>query len=1276
MAVVTGTNLLQEILDAQGITLSPLMEAALAARLQQAIDAGTDSNFQIAAVLASNPTINASVPEGEVPLTFIADVVGDAKTTIIDEPVEPIETTYTITSDVDSVDEGGTVTFTVTADEAVVEDTEVAYTLSGVDAADVDGELTGTVTILAGETAATFAVTLLEDAATEGDETLTATLEDGAAADVAVADTSMAPAQVLSIEPASTTIVEGNELVFTVTMDRAVDEDTVIRYQVQGVATDIAAAATPVDDLGVINGEVLIAADGDNPMIGTFSITPSSDGVTEGFEAFKVVLLNDDNTAGLSTANIVITDPANAGQSFTLTTSVDDFTGGAGDDTFTATDTTLTALDALDGGDGADVLKYTDVAGGKGIPGGVSISNIETITVRSSGAATIDLAAAAGVTGVSTLKSTQSAAATLTAADTTDIVVSGATGAITINGGNNVQVADATADMAIKVGAATANAGTITVTDSNQGTGTIDVDGGTDVSVTATTNATAAVVGGTVKIGVVTPATGTVTLEQNLNHNGEGGNLAGGAITVVGGTSVDVTVNATSTAKNDDSDNDIAIGAVDVTGDGTTSEVTVTQNATTTVVTTAAVPAIAETDTVTFKSMAAGDTLTTAGSGTLVFKAVAAMTAEEVAAAFTNLINSDTQSAGGPTAKGYFTGAFSPVWSSAEASGASVIFTANSDAETNVTWTHSVVANNPTIVNTPGTAAVAGDASTNAVTYGAVTIADDATAAIKTVTVDGYATASAINGTTVLDTLNLSNAAATVAMTVADTADTLALNLSAMGKTGDGNEAVLTFTAAPLTLNVTSTGDNYVDLTAAATKTLNVSGTGLLDVADIDLAALQTVKVSGTAGLSLYAGVADTVTSVDTTGTTGTVTASIQGDKATYAGGAGVDNVTVTNADTAISKALDLGASNDTLTLVGATVAVPTVVLKGGDGTDTLSIDTASAAALDGATTFAAQLDSFEHLFINDAGIGGENILLDNLGFTQLVSVAGSGATLTLSNLANNGTVNVVAAPTTGLTVVVKDADTGIADVLNVGLSADTGVLTAANVETVNLTVDADVTATLTADKATTVTLAGDSDLVLTDLKADGSTLVELVDGSAGYSGDLTMTADLADLVVKGGSGDDFLIADANDVALYGGDGDDILVVDSGLRVNLYGGEGADTFEINGSLTLDAYAVINGVTSGDVIQMNGANTFMSSKIALSVGADETLLNYANQAVDTLAEGEMGWFQRGGNTFIVQDVLGTDSTEFIAGEDMIIMLTGLVDLGAVASYNTNNSLEIA
>ena len=88
-----------------------------------------------------------------------------------------------------------------------------------------------------------------------------------------------------------------------------------------------------------------------------------------------------------------------------------------------------------------------------------------------------------------------------------------------------------------------------------------------------------------------------------------------------------------------------------------------------------------------------------------------------------------------------------------------------------------------------------------------------------------------------------------------------------------------------------------------------------------------------------------------------------------------------------------------------------------------------------------------------------------------------------------------------------------------------------------------------------------------------------------------------------------------------------------------------------------------------------------TKVALSVGADETLLNYANQATKLLAENEMGWFQRGGNTYIVLDQTaglansGGAADSFDNGVDQIIMITGLVDLGTGASFNVSNILEI-
>ena len=251
------------------------------------------------------------------------------------------------------------------------------------------------------------------------------------------------------------------------------------------------------------------------------------------------------------------------------------------------------------------------------------------------------------------------------------------------------------------------------------------------------------------------------------------------------------------------------------------------------------------------------------------------------------------------------------------------------------------------------------------VANGKVVIEDIATPVIKTITVDGYADASTIGVgagklTSALETLNLSNSALTAVpgtgalMTVADTAATLVLTVEKIGSVvvdpltnaAVVTTAVVTLTAAPTTLNVKSVGNNYVNLTAAATETLNVSGTGTLNASTTDLAALKTVKVTETAGLTLNAAVNNTVTSVDTTGTTGTVTVSINGDLATYAGGAGIDNVTIANPGTIISKAIDLGAGNDRLDLSAATPLIPTVTLEGGLGDGTILLKGRDPAGL------------------------------------------------------------------------------------------------------------------------------------------------------------------------------------------------------------------------------------------------------------------------------------------------------------------------------------------
>jgi len=103
-------------------------------------------------------------------------------------------------------------------------------------------------------------------------------------------------------------------------------------------------------------------------------------------------------TAKSAVDSALDTTPVVGSQTFSLTTSVDNLTGGSAADTFNATQTsggqqTLNTLDAIDGGDGADTLNVSlkaDVTPS-------SISSIETINVDATAAANFSLTNATGV---------------------------------------------------------------------------------------------------------------------------------------------------------------------------------------------------------------------------------------------------------------------------------------------------------------------------------------------------------------------------------------------------------------------------------------------------------------------------------------------------------------------------------------------------------------------------------------------------------------------------------------------------------------------------------------------------------------------------------------------------------------------------------------------------------------------------------------------------------------------------------------------------------------
>lgn len=702
---------------------------------------------------------------------------------------------------------------------------------------------------------------------------------------------------------------------------------------------------------------------------------------TKANDAAKVWLSTVTTDASLATATapaalattvntVAQTGLAETGTTQNLTVGIDTLTGTAGNDTFVgvinvpgggAADlTTLTSLDTINGGTGADTLLINALTDITSAPT-VTLNSIEAVTIRAAKAVNADISSWTGVEQF------------------------------------NITEANGVVDVA---------AGATTNINANlKSSGTIAVDGGKDVVVKV---ADVKVAGNTINVGQDVAAKGVVSVESTGTAAVAGPNVTLSNINVKGGTTINVTQNATSSTAG------LTVGAVThiqgnigIVGNASTTTVNVKQTAAADAVTgVATVAAVRETASVKFNALTAGQSYTVGG---LTFTASKAMTAAEVATAFSNLINGtlpvagDTQGSG-VAAKGVYTNAITG-WTSGAATGDTVVFTSTAagnvgNLSVGAGFVGPAAAAPTTLVPvvTDGVAA-AGKAAVAGVVAGQVTI-NDAASSIKTVTVDSYGAGSAITGAaTVLETLNLSNSSQGI--TVSDTAATLALNLNAIG--ADASAAV-NFIAAPTTLNLKSTGANAITLTAAATEALNVSGTGTATVgAGSNLGALKTIVVTETAGLNTGSNTLGNVTSVTTTGTTGTVTVAIDGGKATYAGGAGVDSLTISAATTAVSKSINLGAGNDRLNLsnLDATKLAATdaaVVMEGGEGTDVIVLNAAAAATVSATAGFEARFNGFERLEVGQL-MSSQTINLDNLDDINYViakgNVAAGGATIT-----------------------------------------------------------------------------------------------------------------------------------------------------------------------------------------------------------------------------------------------------------------------------------------
>jgi len=223
--------------------------------------------------------------------------------------------TYTLTASAASVNEGGSITFTLTTTN-VTNGTAVGYIVSGIEAGDVNESLSGNFTVNANTASTTF--TVINDLTTEGPQTMTLSLV-GITESVAVTvnDTSLTPAvPTYTATPAADNIDEGSALTVNVTTINVPDE------------TELYWTVSAPDEFAVTSGSFTI-----NSNAGSFTVTPTADATTEGIETFSISIRTGSvsgpvvNTTDAITINDTSLNPPSA--TYTATPAADNVNEGS-----------------------------------------------------------------------------------------------------------------------------------------------------------------------------------------------------------------------------------------------------------------------------------------------------------------------------------------------------------------------------------------------------------------------------------------------------------------------------------------------------------------------------------------------------------------------------------------------------------------------------------------------------------------------------------------------------------------------------------------------------------------------------------------------------------------------------------------------------------------------------------------------------------------------------------------------------------------------------------
>lgn len=785
----------------------------------------------------------------------------------------------------------------------------------------------------------------------------------------------------------------------------------------------------------------------------------------------------------------------NVGQTFTLTTNPDTFTGGAGNDTFKATTTgtqTLSSYDKLDGGAGNNVLEFVSASGATAnIASNIETKGIQTATFIADAAFTIDTNKWIGLTNLSV---TPTGTTTIASATTTNITLNDVqkNGAIEVQGGNNVSITTTgSTGGTITVGSKVAPVGDVVISRTNDAAGNggaVNVMGGKTIAITTVSGA---------------PVNSTET------H---------GAVTVVGSaltTSVSVVQSAIATASASTSGvvaNTVSI--TDVNGGSSTAAGTIT-SATVNSYTTLSITDNA------LKTLSIAN-----GSGNVIIDNSGLATATNKTLGLT--VNAIT---GGTLDDADIYTTLNVTTAGTKSTLANVTFGATTAltvaGTTGLTLTSTAGLTKLATVAVSGSAGITADLSaatitsvSTAATTGASKVTFDASkatftggAGADTVTNSAGTSTTAIDLGAGDDSLTMTAVAATPTGKIAGGAgtDTLAMT-AALAATASGSASFAGIVSGFESLTLSGATNQTIDLTVLGNfNYVTTSGGNGLTLSNLPTGGTLVLNGAGTAytiGNSAFtAGTNDTINLKLTDGSGAGVAFASTGITAS-----GVENFVVTTADT---QATPSGTFNDSVTLLGnsaksivvsgnaglaltaTSTALTTVDASGITGTDITPGFTwtsgalAAAAVVKGSATGTNTVDA-------SAATGGAVTYTGGTGNDSFTATNGKGNTITLGNGTNAATVSTGNNTITGGT----GADTVIAtsgnNTVNLGNGANAFTATTGNN---TYTGGTGVDTVTVGGGSNSITLGTGADVVsITAAGANVNTYSTIVDAHAGVT--------------------------------------------------------------------------------------------------------------------------------------------------------------------------------